>query len=222
MTYLTIESMSEFVHQSNKLKRLSCLGGTIRHAVVWPVALLFLVSCATPPEVKQLSVAQIGYFDKAIEAVKIQSEALYMASEKIANEAKKRIDETEKAELAAFEKTILAMHTYPAAEQANDTKEVISSIAATKSTAERNKKNLDVQLEAIKAKSEELQNYLKKMKEVQVALDAYLQSEQAGEQVISNILGSPKVSTLLGKANDLLPKITGTTEELKKLLNSVK
>jgi uncharacterized protein YcfL len=54
---------------------------------------LLLMACSTPTAVKQLSRAQLSYFDAALEAVQLQSEALLLVAEKIKAQAEQRIEQ---------------------------------------------------------------------------------------------------------------------------------
>jgi hypothetical protein len=55
------------------------------------------------------------------------------------------------------------------------------------------------------------------MREVQVALNAYLQSKQAGEQMLRDAFQRPLVQSFLGTINQLLPKVSGTINDVKTL-----
>ena len=73
---------------------------------------LFLAACSTPPQVKGLSLRQLEYFDAAIKAVPLQSEASILAAEKLVSQAKQNIASIEQANRAHFEK--LTIDTLPA------------------------------------------------------------------------------------------------------------
>lgn len=178
--------------------------------------ILLLSGCATPPQVKQLSVKQMEYFDSAIHAATLQSEALILATEKLVAQAKARIDSEESENKARFEK--LMQQGVPDQKTAEQITKRLSDTAAQ---AIDSKEKLDRDLGAIKQKSNELSVYLMKMKEVHIALDSYIQSEKAGEAVVSDILKQPSVSTLLNSVNELAPKIQGGINEINGLLNGI-
>jgi hypothetical protein len=182
-----------------------------------PMALLvFLFGCATPPEVKQLSVKQMEYFDSAILAVSKQSEALIMATEKLVEEAKGRIDSEEQQ--ARSKLTALIQKGGLDQSQATTLATKISDLSTASAAS---KKQLYEDLEAIQIKTHELNSYLVKMKEVHIAMDSYVQSEKAGEVVVADVLNQPSVKTMLSKVNDLTPKIESGLFDLTSLLNGL-
>jgi hypothetical protein len=179
-------------------------------------------ACGTPPEVKKLSLAQIGYFDQAIEAVKVQSEALIVAAEKIKQQADDRIASREQENMTNLAK--LATDTIPKLNEADrktTANQMLEKVMQTNVEVANARAKLAGDLDAIKTKTQELQAYIEKMKEVQLSLDAYLQSQKAGEQFTQDVLKQPSVNSLLGSANELLPKVTGTVNTLKILLDGL-
>lgn len=187
------------------------------HVITCVVLALGAQGCATPAEVKQLSLKQTEYFDAAIEAVALQSEALILAAERMSGQAKERIDALERRTRASIEKLIIdgQLSTDENAAKA------ASKIAASASTAAASRANLDRQLAAIRAKSQELLAYLRKMKEVHQALDAYMQSRKAGEAVLNDVFNHPTVKTMLGKVNDFLPRIEEGMQSLTAVVNEI-
>lgn len=182
-----------------------------------PIVLILLIAgCATPPEVKQLSVKQMDYFDSAILAVSIQSEALIMATEKLVTEAKVRIDTEEQENRSRL--TTLIQRGGLNQDQAIDLARRISERSSQAISA---KGKLDNDLTAIREKTIELNIYLVKMKEVHVAIDSYVQSEKAGEAVVKDVLNQPSVKALLANVNKLTPKIENGLSDLTTLLNSL-
>lgn len=183
-------------------------------------ALFLLSACATPPQVKELSTAQIAYFDGAIEAVRAQSDALVLAAERIKQDAEARI----KAR-TAVSRTEVRDALSPAEGQqppsATVVDDLLKGLESAKESEQRNISKLQRQVDEIKAKVAELNAYIAKMKDVQVALDAYLQSEGAGEAVLQDVLKHPTVSDLLGTVTATLPKISDTTDALRRLLESL-
>lgn len=183
-------------------------------------ALLLLSACATPPEVKELSTAQIAYFDTAIEAVRAQSDALILAAERIKQDAEARI----KARTAASRVEVRDALSPPPDRRPLDptvVDDLLKGLESAKESEQRNIARLQTTIGEIKLKVGELNLYIAKMKDVQVALDAYIQSENAGESVVQNILKHPTVGDLLGSVSDTLPKISDTTNTLKRLLDSL-
>lgn len=180
------------------------------------IFILLLSGCATPPEVKQLSIKQMDYFDSAISAVSIQSEALILAAERLASEAKARID-TEEQE----NRSRLAALIQRGGLDQDQAADLARRIAERSSQAISAKEKLDEDLAAIRAKTNELNAYLEKMKEVHIAIDAYVQSEKAGEAVVNDVLDQPSVKTLLAKVNELTPKIENGLSDLQALMNAL-
>ena len=184
--------------------------------------LIALSACATPPEVKQLSTAQIQYFESAIKAVATQSEALVLASTKIQKQAEERIAAREADSNAQLIK-LLSDNSTGSSEADRKTlaeKVLKASESSTKSAAAARAK-LQQDLDAIKAKSEELGQYIATMKDVQIALDAYIQSEKAGEKIVNSVLDQPSVSHLLAKVQQTIPRVTGAANDLKALLSGL-
>ena len=182
-----------------------------------PIVLLLLISgCATPPEVKQLSIKQMEYFNSAISAVSKQSEALIMATDKLVKVAKARIDAEE--HLARSRLTTLIQQGGLDKNQATTLATKISDLSTQ---ALVSKKKLDEDLAVITEKTQELSTYLIKMKEVHIAIDSYIQSEKAGEAVVTDILNQPSVKTMLAQVNDLTPKIESGLSDLITLLDTL-
>lgn len=185
--------------------------------IVGLVLILLLSGCATPPQVTQLSVKQMEYFDSAIQAATLQSEALILATEKLVAQAKARINSEESENKARFEK--LMQQGVP--DQAT-AKQITQRLSDTAAQAIDSRGKLDRDLETIKQKSNELNAYLKKMKEVHIALDSYIQSEKAGEIVVKDILKQPSISSLLNSVNELSPKIQSGITDINRLLDGIK
>lgn len=184
---------------------------------------LLAISCATPAEVKKLSVAQIGYFDTAIEAVKLQSEALIMAAEKIKADAEQRINQRQQERTKRIEDAIVdEISKLDREQRKTEMKRLLADAEKGNRSAEEARAKLAGDLEAIKAKTGELHNYIAKMRDVQVALDAYLQSEKAGEQITQTVLSQPTVESLISTVNDLSPKVTRTITDLSRLIGGLK
>jgi hypothetical protein len=180
------------------------------------LAVLLLVGCATPPEVKQLSVKQNEYFDAAIVAVSLQSEALILATEKLVDQAKQRIANEEKANNERFQALMQAN-----ALNASDAQETVSRLTETTKVAEQSREKLDEDLQTIKHKTLEIVLFLKKMKEVNITLDSYIQSEKAGEAIVKDVMKYPSVNSLLDSVNTLTPKIQNSVNEINSLLNGI-
>ncbi|MGR5159944.1 hypothetical protein [Vibrio owensii] len=180
------------------------------------VLTLLAVGCATPPEVKQLSIKQMDYFDSAMSAVSIQSEALIMATERLVAEAKSRIDAEERVNRSR----LIALIQRGGLDQAQS-EDIAKRISDRSAQAVSAKEKLDSDLGSIRNKVEEINVYLSKMKEVHIAIDSYLQSEKSGEVVVNDVLNQPSVKSLLTQVNDLTPKIENGLSELTNLLNSL-
>lgn len=184
--------------------------------------LIALSACATPPEVKQLSSAQIQYFDSAIKAVATQSEALVLASTKIQKQAEERIAKRE-ADSKAQLVTLLSDSNKgdSAADRKTLAEKVLKASESSAKSAAAARAKLQQDLNTIKAKSEELGQYITSMKDVQIALDAYIQSEKAGEKVVTSVLEQPSVSHLITRVQKTIPKVTGAARDLKVLLTGL-
>lgn len=180
------------------------------------VLLILLSGCATPPEVKQLSIKQMEYFDSAISAVSAQSEALIIATEKLVEQAKARIDSEELVARSSL--TALIQQGGLDQSQANT---VATKISGLSIQTVASKKQLDDDLAAITARTNELSSYLKKMKDVHIAIDSYVQSEKAGEKVVNDVLKQPSVKTMLTQVNELTPKIENGLTDLTLLLDAL-
>lgn len=191
----------------------------ILQRIVSVVMLAALSACATPPEVKQLSTAQIQYFDTAIKAFSIQSEALLLASGKIQKQAEERIARRE-ADSKAQLVTLLSDSNKgdSAADRKTLAEKVLKASASSTQSAAAARAKLQQDLDAIKAKSEELGQYISTMKDVQIALDAYIESEKAGEKIVTSVLEQPSVSHLITKVQKTIPKVTGAASDLNVLL----
>jgi hypothetical protein len=190
---------------------------TVVGLVLWSLA---AAGCETPAQVKQLSLKQMEYFDFAIEAVSLQSEALILATEKLVSQAQQRIEATQNTNQERFAK--FAAETLPSLPDDQKTKkaqEMLQNVADVAKETETARAQLDQDLTVIKSKSEELQAYLAKMKEVHQALDAYIQSEKAGEQVVRDMLHYPSVRALVASADDLIPKVHSGIETIQTLLS---
>lgn len=178
--------------------------------------ILLTAGCATPPEAKQLSINQIEYFNSAISAVSIQSEALIMATERLVADAKSRIDTEEQENRSRL--TALIQQGGLNQKQSEDIAKKISGRSAQAVYA---KEKLDSDLTAIRTKIEKLNIYLSKMKEVHIAIDSYIQSEKYDETVSTDALNQSSVKYLLSKVNDLTPKIEGGFSDLTTLLDTL-
>jgi hypothetical protein len=184
--------------------------------------LLMLAACGTPPEVKTLSAAQVAYFDKAIEAMRVQSEALLVAAERIKKDALEKIDAIDQDQKKTLSDSIVKeLPGAPASQRESLLQERLEPTFTFLNASAQSRANLEDTMAQIKEKTVELQAYIVKMKEVQLALDAYLQSQQAGEKVVHDVLGQPGVSSLLGEVNALVPKVTETVGTLKSLIEGL-
>ncbi len=188
------------------------------------LSIVILISgCATPPEIKKLSLNQLEYLEVLTTAVTVQSDGLILVAEKLKQEATGNIACHQKNTIdrlnALMEKTIPTLNR----EKRLETKRKIFSQAESISkTAKDARKKLATDFIAIKEKTLELQRYLKKVKEVQTILDAYIQSEKMGEQLLKATVGHTNVDGFLGTINTYIPKIKSATDDLKILLNVLK
>ncbi|SMO47246.1 hypothetical protein [Gracilimonas mengyeensis] len=180
------------------------------------ILLITLSACGTPYQVKKLSVKQNDYLDAAIEATAIQSEALVLASEKLVLQATERIDQLAKEDTERFS-TLLADETL----SAEEVSQALTQYAASMETANRNKIKLLEDLATIREQSQELQEYLKQLKQVHVALDAYIQSEKAGEAVVNDVLNLPGIEALVQQMNNRIPTLTNGLNQLNQTIESL-
>lgn len=184
--------------------------------IVCLLSLFLVMGCATPPEVKQLSIKQSEYFDVAIKAVSIQSDALIIATEKLVQNAIVNIELEERNSKIEFNKALLSGSLTQV--QAND---IIERISQKSKLIKQSKDDLTSDLNTIKDKIEELKLFLTKMKEVNTTMDAYIQSEKAGEAVVKDILNQPNVKALLATVSDLTPKIMTGVDELNDFITNI-
>lgn len=182
---------------------------------------LAVAGCATPPAVKQLSSAQIGYFDAAQRAVAAQSAALIAAAGKLEALASARIAALEAQSNANLENWLAEHPGATVAERRKNAARALADAAKSARTAAEERTHLRAQVAAIRAKSAALGVYLARMREVQVTLDAYLSSEQAGERVLRTATAQPSVAALLKRLDALVPKVTAGAGELKRLLDAL-
>ncbi|GLI57893.1 hypothetical protein PM10SUCC1_34070 [Propionigenium maris DSM 9537] len=170
-------------------------------------------SSSNSPKVKQLSVKQIEYFDSAIEITALQSEALILATEKLIAQAKNRVDLSEEIRRVSAEKAMQRTLS------GKDAREVASRLSRVTMEAVENRRKLDENLEKITRKTRELNTYLQKMKEIQVAMDAYIVSEKSGEAVVENSYYT--IENMIRTVNDMTPKIRREIKEILVILNEI-
>ncbi len=182
---------------------------------------LLSMACAAPVAVKQLSVAQIGYFDAAISAVEIQSEALVSAAEQIKKQAEEGIEQDVKDVRKISQDLLALLPSLPVEKRQDTADKALEKVEEASRKAMQSRERLNDDIEAIKAKTQELQDYIAKMKEVQVALDAYLQSEQAGEQVTQGLLKQPSVQNLIGSVSNLTPTLVSGLRDVQGLISGL-
>jgi len=178
--------------------------------------IILFTSCtnsSNSPKVKQLSVKQIGYFDSAIEITTIQSEALILATEKLIAHAKDKVDLSEEIRNVSAEKSMQKSLS------GKDARELASKLSKTTMEAMESRRKLDEYLEKITRKSKDLNIYLQKMKEIQVAMDAYIVSEKSGEAVVENSYYT--IENMIRTVNEMTPKIKSGIEEISVLLNEI-
>lgn len=182
-------------------------------SILMIVLLTSCTSSSNSPKVKQLSVKQIEYFDSAIEITALQSEALILATEKLIIQAKNRVDLSEEIKRVSAEKTMQKSLS------GKDAREVAAKLSRVTMEAVENRRKLDENLEKITRKTRELNTYLQKMKEIQVAMDAYIVSEKSGEAVVENSYYT--IENMIRTVNDMTPKIKGEIEEISVLLDEI-
>lgn len=168
----------------------------MRRVLVMVVLAAALAGCGTPPEVKTLSTAQVGYLKQASDAVMLQSEALLLAAGKVKADAEARIDALTQQRGDNFKAWLKSS---PA-----DADTVIDKAMAVGTTATASKETLAARYAEIEASAAALKQTMAKLQEVQQVLDAYLHSEQLGESVMRDLFGSATVQGLLAKAGGLV------------------
>lgn len=177
---------------------------------------LFLSACATPPEVKLLSIKQGEYFDALILAIDLQAAALTLASQQIVENAKDRIAVDLDTGQQPFKDLMIG-----GAQTVSDSEKIVEELQSLTEAAEAAEANLDQRLSEIESQSAELKSFLEKMKQTNTILDAYIQSEKAGEAVVKDIVAQPSVSAFLTTANDLLIKVQSNADNLTTLVNGL-
>jgi hypothetical protein len=181
---------------------------------------LFISACATPPEVKQLSLKQLDYLDVLTKAVTVQSDGLVSVAEKLKKEAGGKIACYQQNSIDRLNELVTKTMPLMTREKRIETKQMIFSQAESiNNTAELSQKKLATDFQAIKTKTEELQGYITKIKEVQSILNAYVQSEKMGEQLLKTTVGHANISGFLSTINTYIPELQSTTKDLKRLLD---
>lgn len=181
---------------------------------------ILMTGCATPPEVKQLSLKQLEYLDVLATAVSVQSEGLISVAESLKEEAKGKIACHQQNSVNRLNDLMTKTIPTMSREKRIETKRKIFTQAESISkTAEIAREKLSSDFIAIKEKTLELQGYLAKIKEVQTILNGYIQSEKVGEKLLKATAGHTNIKGFLGTINTYIPKIKSTTESLKTLLN---
>ena len=187
------------------------------------ISLIFMLSgCVTPPEVKQLSLKQLEYLDVLSDAVAAQSDALISIAEQIKKQAETKITQHEQESIARLK--VLVVKTIPtqgSSKREKTAEAILSQASDINKQAEKSRQKLERQFTKIKEKTEELQLYLQKIRDVQLTLDAYIQSTKAGEKVLAATLGHTTVDSLFGHINHYLPKIKQTTQDLQGMLKTL-
>jgi hypothetical protein len=187
------------------------------------LALTTLSACATPPEVKTLSTAQIGYFDAAIKTVQIQSDALLAAADIIQQQAQAANAQVLEG---VRQRTSVALArldpNQPEPQRTATARALLNSATEPEQAAIAEMARLQSVRDAIRNKTQELQMALQQMKEVQIALDSYLQSEQVGESVTTAILGYPGVQNLLTRASAVMSAVSTQAGQLSQLVSQLK
>ena len=195
----------------------ACSRGWAARAIVICFAVIALCACATPPEIKALSTAQLGYIDAAIEAVKQQGDALIAACEIIRQNAEAQIAAEERsARDTAANGLAAAMPTAARAAM------FIDAIARNAQAGAQSRAKLQAGVDDVKARTQELQAFLGELKNAQSSLDAYLQSEQAGERITQDILGLPRVQALVANASALMNVVKAKSGQLMAAVNGLK
>lgn len=179
------------------------------------MVLIVLGGCATPEEVKTLSTKQLTYFDKSMEMVEIQSQALILASDKLATLATNNIN----AEQAEQEQGVVEDLIKPNNKLTKeDAEELLQSLASLKKDNDDSRAKVNKDLEAIKAKSAELKEYVATMKRLHLVLNAYIQSEKAGEAVLKATFNEDSVKGLVSDVDKYTKHVIDTTKELSGLI----
>lgn len=172
-----------------------------------------LAGCGTPPEVKTLSTAQVGYLKQASDAVALQSEALLLAADKIKTDAEARIDALSQQQGDNFKAWLKS--------RPGDADTVIDKAMTAGTTATASKEALAARYAEIEASTTALKQTMEKLQEVQQVLDAYLQSEQLGESVMRDLFGSATVQGLLAKAGGLVSQVADISALLRGQITSL-
>lgn len=167
---------------------------------------LFLSACGTPPEVKTLSAAQVGYIQKTAQAVNAQSEALLTLAQAHVKTLEAQWKQTEDARLAQ----------YAAQAKADpDSAEALVKAAAQYGAGwVARRQELAATVTKLKATSARLKQAMTDLSHVQEALNAYLQSEKAGEALLRTVLKVPGVEALLGRASQSVEQVASIASDL--------
>ena len=111
--------------------------------------------------------AQIEYFDAAILAVTTHSEQLVAASERIAGDAKRRIEANE-----TDTRTRMQAAAATGGLSAGDAQELVNTVASAREVTVTEQARLDARVQEIREWTEALEDFLVKMTDIQRALDA--------------------------------------------------
>ena len=183
--------------------------------------ILMISGCATPPEVKQLSLKQLDYLNVLTDAVTVQSEGLIAMAENLKNKAGENISCHQKNSIDRL--NILMSNTIDTTdlEKRREIKQkILAQAKAINQVSDHSRQKLSSDYQAIKHKTEQLSTYLKKIKEVHKVLNGYIQSQKIGEQLLSSSVGHKSIDGFIGTMNTYIPLIRATSRDLGRLLNA--
>ena len=202
--------------------RVRGVSGAIAH-FARIVMILTLSACGTPAAVKTLSAAQLGYFDKLIAAVKIESDALLLAADIVKQQAEAEIDRREQAIRERTQTALVNLSPMLSASQRADaSQQLVDSLIAAEKAAAETRATLQPTLDQIRDKVEALQLAVNQMRQVQTALDGYLQSEQIGESITRTVLNFPTVQSLITQSTSIMTDVLAQTNDLSQAVMQLK
>ncbi|MCK5897578.1 MAG: hypothetical protein KAG06_00725 [Methylococcales bacterium] len=182
--------------------------------------ILIISGCATPPEVKQLSLKQLDYLNVLTDAVTIQSEGLISIAKKLKQQSEGNINCHQQTSIDRLNQLMTTTIDLTDPKKRRELKQkILAQATEINKVTQRSQQKLAVDFKAIKTKTQQLQVYLKKIKEVQLVLNGYIQSQKAGEQLLATSVGHTSVDGFLGTINTYIPLIKSTSSELARLLN---
>ena len=191
---------------------------------LWQVSAVVIVSvslgaCGTPDAVKHLSTAQTDNLNAATVAVRVQGKAVIALAQQVKKEHEAKIESLYKAVITRYEG--VAAKGFPnATNKEAAAKEAFSKVIEAEKTRTAAINQLNSQFEIIKDKSNEVIVYIEKLKDAQMVLDGYLQSQRLGDALLGEAMDVPLVGQAINALNTLQQEVTDGADELNDLVDT--